>query len=196
MTSEGPGRARRAITALRTPSGVLAAALLFNVGQGALRPALPLYLQHAFAANYRMVTAIPVVFGAGKWAASLPTGFLLHRLGGPPLMVTGLAVIAACDIASIMAPTFGAFLAVRGAAGIGWAMFGTVATTAMVAGPGSQGRGRAISLLLISETIGLLIGSTGGGWLYQGLGPRSPFLLEATCMLLAVADTAKAKGGV
>jgi hypothetical protein len=31
---------------------VLAAALLFNLGQDVLRPILPLYLQHVFAANY------------------------------------------------------------------------------------------------------------------------------------------------
>jgi hypothetical protein len=35
---------------------VLAAALLFNLGQGVLRPTLPLYLQQVFVANYRMVT--------------------------------------------------------------------------------------------------------------------------------------------
>src|SRR5262245_42870908 len=61
--------------------GVLGAALLFNLGQGVLRPTTPLYLQQVFAANYRMVTAIPTVFGAGKWSASLPTAYLLSRLG-------------------------------------------------------------------------------------------------------------------
>jgi hypothetical protein len=53
---------------------VLAAAFLFNLGQGVLRPAFPLYLRNVFGATYRMVTLIPVVFGVGKWAASLPTG--------------------------------------------------------------------------------------------------------------------------
>src|SRR5262249_36036941 len=71
------------------PLTVLAAAFLFNLGQGVLRPAMPLYLQRAFGANYRMVTLIPVVFGAGKWMANLPTGYLLRRLGRP-LMICGL----------------------------------------------------------------------------------------------------------
>jgi MFS family permease len=71
------------------PIAVLAAAFLFNLGQGVLRPAMPLYLQRTFSANYRMVTLIPVVFGAGKWIANLPTGYLLGRLGRP-LMVAGL----------------------------------------------------------------------------------------------------------
>lgn len=44
---------------------VLAGGFLFNLGQGVLRPTLPLYLQEVFAANYQMVTAIPVVFGLG-----------------------------------------------------------------------------------------------------------------------------------
>ncbi|MBI3329896.1 MAG: hypothetical protein HYZ81_24705 [Nitrospinae bacterium] len=40
----------------QAPMAVLAAALLFNLGQGVLRPTLPLYLKQVFAANYRMVT--------------------------------------------------------------------------------------------------------------------------------------------
>jgi len=168
---------------------VLAAAFLFNLGQGVLRPSLPLYLQQVFGANYRMVTLIPVVFGAGKWAASLPTGYLLSRLGPARLMVTGLCVIAVCDIASAVIPVFGAFLGVRAVAGMGWAMFGVVATTLMV--DRAAARGRAISLLLMSETLGLLLGSVAGGWLYQGVALASPFVFEAACMLAAAAVVAR-----
>jgi MFS family permease len=165
------------------PRRVLAAAFLFNLGQGVLRPSLRLYLQHFFGANYRMVTLIPVVFGAGKWAASLPTGYLLDRLGRRPLMVTGLLMIAVCEVASAVTPAFVAFLGVRGAAGMGWGMFRTVATTMMV--DRSAGRGRAVSLLLVSETLGLLLGSSAGGSLYQHAGTTSPFVFEAACMVLA-----------
>jgi MFS family permease len=163
---------------------VLAAAFLFNLGQGVLRPSLPLYLQRSFAANYRMVTLIPVVFGAGKWIASLPTGYLLGRLGRP-LMIWGLLLIALIDLASVMTSTYTVFLGLRALGGVGWAMFATVATTAMVNVPTVQRRGRAVSLLLMSETAGLLLGSAVGGWLYQELGAASPFLFEAACMLVA-----------
>lgn len=164
-------------------AGVLAAAFMFNLGQGVLRPSLPLYLQAFFGANYRMVTVIPTVFGAGKWIASLPTGYLLGRLGRRSLMIAGLAIIAASDIASVLTPVYGVFLGVRGVAGIGWAMFATVATTVMV--DRGAGRGRAISRLLMAETSGVLLGSVGGGWLYTSVGAASPFLFEATCMLVA-----------
>jgi MFS family permease len=156
---------------------------MFNLGQGVLRPSLPLYLQAFFGANYRMVTVIPTVFGAGKWIASLPTGYLLGRLGRRSLMIAGLAIIAASDIASVLTPVYGVFLGVRGVAGIGWAMFATVATTVMV--DRGAGRGRAISRLLMAETSGVLLGSVGGGWLYTSVGAASPFLFEATCMLVA-----------
>jgi len=166
------------------PVAVIAAALLFNLGQGVLRPSLPLYLQRSFTANYRMVTLIPVVFGAGKWIASLPTGYLLDRFGGP-LMVWGLLLIAIIDLASIMTSSYSVFLGFRALGGVGWAMFATVATTAMVGVPAVQGRGRAVSLLLMSETAGLLLGSAVGGWLYQGVGAVSPFIFESACMLVA-----------
>ena len=161
---------------------MLVAAFLFNLGQGALRPSLPLYLRDVFGASYRMVTLIPVVFGAGKWAASLPTGYLLHRLGRVPLMVTGLGIIAVCDLASLVVVRYGEFLGVRGVAGAGWAMFATVATTAMVQ---RSARGRALSLLLMSESLGLLFGSAAGGWAYQIAGQASPFVVEAGCMVVA-----------
>jgi MFS family permease len=76
------------------PLAVLAAAFLFNLGQGVLRPTLPLYLQRVFAANYQMVTLIPLVFGVGRWVASLPTGYVLDCLDRRGLMVGGLLVIA------------------------------------------------------------------------------------------------------
>jgi MFS family permease len=146
---------------------------------------MPLYLQTVFAANYRMVTWIPTVFGAGKWIASLPTGYLQDRIGRRPLMACGLALIACCDVASVMAPTYVAFLALRALAGVGWAMFGTVATTTIVDRPEAPRRGRAVSVLMMSETSGLLAGSAAGGWLYRDLGVTSPLLFEAGCMLVA-----------
>jgi MFS family permease len=168
----------------RVPIAVLTAAFLFNLGQGVLRPSMPLYLQRTFAANYRMVTLIPVVFGAGKWVASLPTGYLLSRLGRP-LMICGLLLIAFIDVASVTTSSFRGFLGLRALGGVGWAMFATVATAAMVNLPAAQRRGRAVSLLLMSETSGLLLGSAVGGWLYQQAGVTTPFLFEAACMVVA-----------
>lgn len=167
------------------PAAVLAAAFLFNLGQGVLRPTVPLYLQAVFAANYRMVTAVPAIFGAGKWLASLPAGALLDRIGRRALMASGLGLIACCDVASAATSTAGVFLGLRGLAGVGWAMFGTVATTTMVERPGGDRRGRTVSLLLIGETSGLLLGSAVGGWLYQAAGLTSPLLFEAGCMAAA-----------
>ena len=168
-----------------THAAVLAAAFLFNLGQGVLRPTMPLYLQRAFAANYRMVTWIPTVFGAGKWIANLPTGYLQDRVGRRTLMASGLALIALCDLASVVAPTYLVFLAWRALAGAGWAMFATVATTVTVDRPSAERRGRAVSVLMMSETSGLLAGTAAGGWVYRDLGITSPLFFEAGCMLLA-----------
>jgi MFS family permease len=145
---------------------------------------MPIYLQHTFSTNYRMVTLIPVVFGIGKWIANVPTGYLLDRRGRP-LMVAGLALIALIDVGSVVTARFDVFLGLRALGGFGWAMFATVATAAAASVPASRGRGRAVSLLLMSETSGLLLGSAAGGWLYQGVGAASPFLFEAACMVAA-----------
>ena len=174
-------RARR----WQVPVAVLVGAFLFNLGQGVLRPTMPLYLQQVFSANYRMVTLIPVVFGLGKWVASLPSGYLLDRLGRHRLMAGGLSLIALGDVGSAMTSSYAVFLSLRALGGVGWAAFSTVAMTTMVSHPASHSRGRAVSLLLMSETLGLLVGSIAGGWLYQGVSLASPFVFEATCMLVA-----------
>jgi len=86
--------------------------------------------------------------------------------------VSGLTDSRYSDIASTLTSTYGVFLGIRGVAGIGWAMFATVATTVMV-DRGAR-RGRAISRLLMAETGGVLLGSIGGGWLYAGVARRAP----------------------
>jgi MFS family permease len=173
------------LTPRTAPLAVLAAAFLFNLGQGVLRPSLPLYLHHAFGASYRMVTVIPTLFGAARWISRLPTAYLQERWGRTRVMALGLLVIAGSDVASVTAGHYGVFLGWRTLAGIGWALFGTVATTAVADRPGAERRGRAISALLMSESLGLLLGSAAGGSLYQNLGATSPFLFEAACMVLA-----------
>jgi len=172
------------------PLAVVAATFLFNLGQGVLRPSLPLYLREFFAANYQMVTLIPVVFGAGKWIASLPTGYLQDRLGRRQMMAAGLVVMALVDIASAFTLVYVAFLGLRAIGGVGWAMFATVATTAVLGHQGAARRGRTVSLLLMSETLGLLVGTTAGGVFYQHAGKTSPFFLEACCMAIAIVAVA------
>jgi MFS family permease len=76
-------------------------------------------------------------------------------------MAGGLTVIALADAASAMVLVYGVFLCWRALGGVGWAAFSTVATTTMM-DQGSR-RGRAISLLLMSETLGLLLGTAGVG---------------------------------
>jgi predicted MFS family arabinose efflux permease len=44
-----------------------------------------------------------------------------------------------------------------------------------------------VSLLLMSETLGLLAGSAVGGWLYQHVAAAGPFVFEAACMVAAAA---------
>jgi MFS family permease len=84
-----------------------------------------------------------------------------------------------------MTSVYAVFLGFRALGGVGWAMFGTVATTVMVDVRASEPRGRSVSRLFTSEALGLLVGSMAGGWLYQGAGIVTPFLFEAACMVVA-----------
>src|SRR5260370_369871 len=124
--------------------------------------------------------------------AGLPPGHLLDSVGRRPFMTCGLLVIALCDVARVMTSAYGVFLGLRALAGVGWAMFGTAATTTIVDGRASSRRGRVVSLLFMSETLGLFLGSLGGGWLYQGVGAASPFRLQVARMPVASVGRAPA----
>jgi predicted MFS family arabinose efflux permease len=106
-------------------------------------------------------------------------------------MAGGLILIALCDVGSALTSAYGVFLGLRALAGVGWAAFSTVATTTMVDRSAAGRRGRAVSLLLMSETLGLLLGTTAGGWLYQGVDVASPFVFEAVCVLIAAIAMAR-----
>src|SRR2546428_10536640 len=103
-------------------------------------------------------------------------------------MAGGLILIALADLGSAMTSAYGVFLSLRALGGVGWAAFSTAATTTMV--DQSASRGRAVSLLLMSETSGLLLGSTAGGWVFPGGTVVGPFLFEGTRLLVAPAAVA------
>jgi len=58
----------------QVPVAVLAAALLFNLGQGVLRRPLPLYLQQVFVAN------LPDGDVDSRWSLGLASGWPVCRL--------------------------------------------------------------------------------------------------------------------
>jgi MFS transporter, ACDE family, multidrug resistance protein len=162
----------------QVPVAALAAALLFNLGQGVLRPTLPLYLQQVFAANYQMVTVIPLVFGVGKWVASLPTGYLLDRLERRRLMVEGLLVIAICDAGSLMTSAYGVFLGLRALADLPTALIGDRVAPPL--------QGVAIGWLRTMMDSGHILGPLVMGALADTVHLSTPFLLAAA-LLMAMA---------
>ena len=99
-------------------------------------------------------------------------------------MIWGLLVIGLVDVASVATSHFGVFLGLRALGGAGWPC-SRPATTAMVQTPAARGRGRAVSLLLMCETSGLLLGTAGGGFLYGSVGAASPFVFEAASVCRA-----------
>lgn len=131
-------------------------------------------------------------------AGLLVTGFALAYAIAAPLLttaaarierrrvlVTGMAVLAAANLAAAAAPGYDALLAARVAAALGAALYSPVAMAAAVQLSPSAGRGRALSLVLAGMTVSLVVGVPLGSLLGSAGSWRLTFIFVAALAALS-----------
>ncbi|MGE3510354.1 MAG: MFS transporter [Vicinamibacterales bacterium] len=126
-------------------------------------------------------------FGVTLLGVSIPVGTLSDRIGRRWPLVGGMALLALSTLAFAFATSLPALFAARllqGAAdaitwGVGFAL------VADLYGPSE--RGRVMGLVMSGSNVGVMLGPSIGGWLYETGGAELPFLLVTA---LAVIGTA------
>lgn len=116
-------------------------------------------------------------FGLTLLGVSIPVGALSDRIGRRWPLVIGMAILAASTAAFAFATTLPALFAARlmqGAAdaitwGVGFAL------VADLYGPAE--RGRVMGLVMSGSNLGVMLGPSIGGWLYETGGAQLPFML-------------------
>jgi MFS family permease len=163
---------------------LLLVTLVTGASWSMVSPVLIIFLQDSLGAG---VEALSWAFlPAGLVWALLPAylGRLADRFGRKPLMILGLAMAAVSSVAIPLLSSLVAFAALWAFQALCYAA-GDPAEQALVADlAGQDRRGRAYGFYAMAADLGATIGPIGGAWLYQAVGPRSPFLANGVVLAL------------
>lgn len=117
---------------------------------------------------------------------AVPLTRFTRRLARKPILVTTLALFAASNLLSAVAPTFAVLVTARGLAGIAHALFFAVCIGyATRIAPAGQ-IGRAMAFVATGTSAGLIIGVPAGTALAEWVGWRATFGVLATLTGIAV----------
>ncbi len=176
---------------MRTPGfvgGVLGTAFAVALGFGLIVPALPEFATQ-LGAGFGATSAIISTFAAVRLLCSGPAGVLVDRIGARPIVATGLLIVAVSSGVTALADSYLELLVLRGAGGVGSAMFITGIGQHIVRTVPSGERGRANGLLQGAFLLGGASGPAVGGLVIEALGIRAPFVIYAVTLLAATVAT-------
>jgi MFS family permease len=161
-------------------------AISFTValGFGIVAPDIPAFARH-FGVSTAAAASVVSAFALMRIVGALPAGRLADRFGQPAVMAAGIAIVAVSSIVAGFSSSFTELIVLRGAGGLGSAMFGVSGQTLLlVSVPGEQ-RGRASGLFAGGFLIGGISGPAVGG-VIAAWSERAPFIIYG-CMLIVPA---------
>src|SRR5579875_1364162 len=99
-----------------------AVAFAVALGFGIVAPALPVFARD-FGVGRAAAAAVISTFALLRIAFALPAGRLVNRLGERLVLATGIGIVAVSSLLAGMAQSYWQLVVLRGAGGVGSAMF-------------------------------------------------------------------------
>jgi len=175
---------------LRSRSAVVACVTLATftdlVAYSVAVPVLP-DLAAGFGAGPTTIGLLFASFGVTLLAVSLPMGALSDRMGRKGPMLAALALLAASTALFGYARGLTTLFAARMLQGVADAVTWVVGLALVADLYGPDERGRALGIVMSGTGLGVIIGPSLGGWLYEIGGIRLPFLVVSGLALAAFA---------
>jgi MFS family permease len=169
-------------------------AMIFAASNGVVVPALPT-LSKSLSVSFGMAMSTLAAQLLGLALSTIPTGYLLDRLGSRSVTITGLLLVAASALLTTTVTAFNQLLVYQFMTGWGaqmW-MLGRLTLIGTQAAPGS--RGRQVTGMTGIESIGMLLGPLLGGVLVVRFGAAQTYGFKAAfCMTAALVVFAGARG--
>lgn len=163
-------------------------AMVLALGTGMIAPALPVYAR-SFNVSFGEASMAIIVYGVGSVVSSLPTGYLIDKIGRRKVLLAGPLILAASSVATAFAGTFPELLVYRFIAGWAQQMW-TLSRLTVIADTGAEStRGRQIMGMVGMESAGRLLGPGLGGVLASFFDVRVPFLVLAVLCIVAIAPS-------
>jgi DHA1 family multidrug resistance protein-like MFS transporter len=164
--------------------GVLAAvAFSVAVGFGVVAPAIPLFARQ-FGVGRTAAGAVISIFAAMRLISALASGRLVDRYGERVVLGTGIGIVAISSALAGLAQSYPQLLLLRGAGGVGSAMFTVSALSLLLRSVPAEQRGRASGLFSGGFLLGGITGPAFGGAL-TSVSIRAPFFLYAGTLAVA-----------
>jgi MFS family permease len=177
----------------REVGGLTAAAFTVALGYGIAAPAIPQFARQ-FGVSTAAAASVISVFALVRVAGALPAGRLVNRFGERAVMVTGIAVVAVSSVLAGFSGSFAQLIVLRGAGGLGSAMYTVGAQTLLLATVPAGQRGRATGLFSGGFLVGAIVGPAVGG-LAAEWSLRAPFLIYGVLLIVPGVITAVMLGG-
>jgi MFS transporter, DHA1 family, multidrug resistance protein len=171
------------------------AAVSFTValGYGIVAPAIPEFARQ-FGVSDAAAASVVSAFALMRVAAALPAGRVVDRFGEHAVMVAGIAIVAVSSVLAGFSRSFLELIALRGAGGIGSAMYTISAQALLLASVPGRQRGRASGLYSAGFLVGGISGPAVGG-LVAAWSLRAPFLIYGGLLLVPAVLAAVALPG-
>jgi MFS family permease len=163
------------------------------LGYGIAAPAIPQFARH-FGVSTAAAASVISVFALVRVAGALPAGRLVNRFGERAVMVTGIAVVAVSSVLAGFSGSFAQLIVLRGAGGLGSAMYTVGAQTLLLATVPGGLRGRATGLFSGGFLVGAIAGPAVGG-LVAEWSLRAPFVIYGVLLTGPAVITAVMLGG-
>lgn len=158
-------------------------AFFVMVGFGVVIPVLPVFVR-SFHVGYTEVGAVVSAFALMRLAASPFCGKLIDWAGERTILAIGIGIVAVSSAMVGLAQSYLEVLLLRGAGGIGSAMFSISAMTLLLGTTAPSMRGRAVGFYQGGFLIGGMAGPAIGG-LLAVISLRVPFFFYAGTLVLA-----------
>jgi MFS transporter, DHA1 family, multidrug resistance protein len=152
------------------------------LGFGIVAPDIPAFARH-FGVSTAEAASVVSAFALMRIVGALPAGRLVDRFGEPAVMAAGIAIVSVSSIVAGFSGSFAELIVLRGAGGLGSAMFGVSAQTLLlVSVPGEQ-RGRASGLFAGGFLLGSISGPALGG-IIAAWSMRAPFIIYGVMLVV------------
>lgn len=182
----------------RTFLGLCIAGLIVSFSSSLIQPVLSVFAQEELGISKTGVGVLFSVMGAITLITALPIGTVADRTGRKLMSILGMIVAAISAFLIILSGSFWPLLFVMMLRGFGRAA-SNPSITAMFSGlvPASR-RGKSMGIFNGFRNVGLVLGSTIGGFIYEATSSELPFiacafvsLVGAVTALLTVSEPKK-----
>lgn len=175
---------RPAVDPLPREVGVLTAvSFSVAVGFGIVAPAIPVFARE-FGVSRFAAGAVIAIFALMRFVSALGCGRLVDRFGERLILASGIGIVAVSSVLAGLAQTYAQLLVLRGAGGVGSAMFTVSAVSLLLRVVEANQRGRASGMFQAGFLVGGITGPAFGG-LLAGISLRAPFFVYAGTLAVA-----------